>query len=268
MLQLRWQTILPAAARRITCGSESKFLQRSWSRCQRPPTMAKVAEMCVLSRIRGLGVRGSTVIWSGIEFWISWFSSASFPPSPFSPDQHGRPQARRCRASSRSHALTSSSLISWRRWRLNVEPWWMDVFPFLSAQLWLHYMPADLLVLATCHDPGRDKVTRVRPTQKGNLARVTWLAKRSVICCALGHRAQSTTEHYTPSLVYSTYSCPTLRQTLVVNLTYWFAQLVPTFSGSLAWPSPIPRVLYLAKPRLYLRLHPYEAVHNTLTTLN
>ena len=90
------------------------------------------------------------------------------------------------------------------------------------------------------------------------------LQRRSVICCALRHRAQSTTEQYNPLLVYSIHSCPTLRRTLVVNLIYWFAQSVPTFSGSTTQPGSIPRVLYSAKPRPNLGLHPREAVYNTL----
>ena len=40
----------------------------------------------------------------------------------------------------------------------------------------------------------------------------------------------------------------------------------PISSGSTTQPSPIPHVLYSAKPRPYLGLHPCGAVHNTLTT--
>ena len=72
----------------------------------------------------------------------------------------------------------------------------------------------------------------------------------------------NTAEHYNPLLVYSIHSHPTLCRALVVNLIYWFAQSVPTFLGSTTQPSPIPQVLYSAKPRPYLGLHPCGAVHN------
>ena len=81
----------------------------------------------------------------------------------------------------------------------------------------------------------------------------------------LVNRSQIRIDHYNPLLVYSIHSCLTLYQTLIVNLIYWFAQSVPTFLGSTTQPSPIPRILYLAKPRPYLGLHPYEAVYNILT---
>ena len=76
-------------------------------------------------------------------------------------------------------------------------------------------------------------------TEKQPCRRSRDLQRRSVICCALRHRAQSTTEQYNSLLVYSLHSCLTLRRTLVVNLIYWFAQSVPTFSGSTTQPSPI-----------------------------
>ena len=85
---------------------------------------------------------------------------------------------------------------------------------------------------------------------------------------ALVRQGSNTTKHYNPLLLYSVNSSLTLRWTLIVNLIYWFAQSVPTFSGSTTQPSSIPRVLYLAKPRPYLELYPYRAVHNTLTILN
>ena len=85
-----------------------------------------------------------------------------------------------------------------------------------------------------------------------------------MICCALRHRAQSITEHYNHLLLYSIYSWPTLHWTLIVNLIYWFAQSVPTLSGSTTQPSHIPQVLHLAKPRPDLGLHPCGAVHNNI----
>ena len=71
-------------------------------------------------------------------------------------------------------------------------------------------------------------------------------------------------EHYNHLPLYSIHSHPTLHWTLIVNLIYWFAQSVPTFSGSTTQPSPVPHVLYSAKPRPYLGLHPCGAVHNTM----
>ena len=71
------------------------------------------------------------------------------------------------------------------------------------------------------------------------------------------------TEHYNPLLLYSVGSFLILCQTLIVNLIYWFAQSVPTFSGSTTQPSHIPQVLYSAKPRPDLGLHPCGAVYNT-----
>ena len=101
--------------------------------------------------------------------------------------------------------------------------------------------------------------------------KIMWLLKKAI--CALLHwcsgamgpvrQGSIVTEHYNHLPLYSIHSRPTLRRTLVVNLIYWFAQSVPTFSGSTTQPSPIPHVLYSAKPRPYLGLHPCGAVHNS-----
>ena len=83
-------------------------------------------------------------------------------------------------------------------------------------------------------------------------------------CRDLVDRSQIGADHHKPLRVYSLPGYPTLRRTLVVNLIYWFAQSVPIFSGSTTQPSLIPRVLYSAKPRPYLGLHPCGAVHNSI----
>ena len=98
-----------------------------------------------------------------------------------------------------------------------------------------------------------------------------WLLKKAMYALlhwcssAMGPVQQGSivAEHHSYLPLYSIHSRPTLRWTLIVNLIYWFAQSVPTFSGSTTQPSPIPHVLYSAKPRPYLGLHPCGAVHNT-----